>query len=104
MARTRLTLHEELCEVLGTRNCYFSPPSTVKMTYPCIRYIRENEDVVSADNLDYLCKVVWSVTVIDTDPDSEIPSRLKSHFAHYCRKDREYTADGLYHFVYTLYY
>lgn len=102
MARTRLTLHEELCEVLGTRNCYFSPPS--QMIFPCIKYMREPPLVDAADNLDYIETSRWTVTIIDTNPDSAIPKRLKDHFKHYCAKDREYTTDGLYHFVYNLYY
>lgn len=102
MARTRLSLHKELCEVLGSEHCYFSPPST--MTYPCIRYLRESPQVFHADNTDYVDVGRWTVTVIDADPDSEIPRRLKQHFKAYCLKDREYTAEGLYHFVYTLYY
>lgn len=102
MVRTRLTLHEELCEVLGSRNCYFSPPSTMK--YPCIRYIRGAPLVEHADNIEYTEMFEWTVTVIDVDPDSEIPRRLKDHFKHYCRRDREYTVDGLNHFVFVLYY
>ena len=34
----RLQLHEELCSVLGSRNVYFQPPETIKLTYPCIIY------------------------------------------------------------------
>ena len=29
----RLKLHEELCDILGSRNVYFQPPETVKMKY-----------------------------------------------------------------------
>lgn len=102
MGRTRLTLHEELCEVLGSPNCYFSPPSA--MVYPCIRYIREAPYTEPADNIEYMEVQRWTITIIDTNPDSNIPDRLKAKFKHYCMKDREYTTDGLYHFVYTLYY
>lgn len=102
MARTRLTLHEELCDVLGSDNCYFSPPSS--MTYPCIKYGREVPDVNDADNIQYTVIGRWTITIIDYNPDSEIPKRLTDHFQQYCRKDREYTTDGLYHFVYNLYY
>lgn len=102
MVRTRLTLHEELCEVLGSRNCYFSPPS--KMNYPCIKYVRDAPSIEDADNISYTRIDRWSLTIIDHNPDSDIPARLEEHFPQYCRKDREYTADGLYHFVYILYY
>lgn len=102
MARTRLTLHEELCKVLGSRNCYYSPPSQMK--YPCIKYERENPSIDYADDIEYRSMNAWVITIIDPDPDSPIPERLKAHFKHYCSRDREYPADGLRHFVYTLYY
>ena len=102
MEKTRLTLHEELCKVLGSQNCYFSPPS--KMKYPCIKYERENPSVTHADNDEYRCVERWMVTVIDPNPDSDIPKKLKDRFKTYCSKSREYPADGLYHFVYTLYW
>lgn len=102
MERTRLTLHDELCKILESQNCYFSPPD--KMIYPCIRYNRETPLMENADNIIYTEMQRWTVTIIDFDPDSKIPKRLTDHFEHYCRKDREYTTDGLYHFVYNLYY
>lgn len=102
MGRTRLTLHEELCTVLKSRNCYFEPPSI--MEYPCIKYERQMPSVVYADNVRYGKFDSWMLTIIDTDPDSEIPERLEEHFTKYCSKNREYSSDGLHHFVYTLYY
>lgn len=102
MDLTRLALDAELREILESSNCYFTPPST--MQYPCIRYVRETPLVMDADNLSYHERDRWTVTVIDYNPDSEIPGRLKAHFKRYCRKDREYTTDGLYHFVFNLYY
>ena len=102
MGKTRLDLHKELCEVLGSNNCYFSPPS--KMNYPCIKYGRDEPFVAYADNIEYHYIDSWIITIIDTDPDSTIPARLKEHFGRYCSWDREYTGDNLYHFVYRLYY
>ena len=102
MARTRLTLHEELCKVLGSRNCYYDPPS--QMQYPCIKYEMENPLVDYADDIEYRSINAWMITIIDPDPESEIPKRLKEHFKHYCSKSREYPSEGLRHFVYTLYY
>lgn len=102
MERTRKTLHKELCDILGSFNCYFSPPSEMK--YPCIRYVRETPAVEDADNMGYTKMQRWTITIIDYDPDSDIPARFEDHFHYYCRKDREYTVEGLYHFVYNLYY
>lgn len=102
--RNRLTLHELLVKALGCDRVYFSPPS--KLVYPCIIYHRENPDVAFADNMGYTETNQWTITVIDRDPDSKIPQRLKGTFLHfyYLSKTREYATDGLYHYVYRLYY
>lgn len=102
MARTRLTLHERLCKVLGSNQCYYSPPSVLK--YPCIKYEMDNPSIDYADDMEYRTMNKWMITIIDPDPNSEIPKRLKEEFKHYCSKDREYPSDGLRHFVYTLFY
>ena len=104
MARTRLALHEELCKVLGSANCYYSPPASLLMHYPCIRYEEENPAIDYADNIPYNYTRCWMITIIDKDPDSVIPYRLLSHFKRYCTRDRSYASDGLYHFIYLLYY
>ncbi len=104
MARTRLELHEELCEVLGSRNCYYSPPANLVMKYPCIRYEEENPSIDYADNLRYRYTRCWMITIIDEDPDSILPLRLMQHFPYYCSRERSYPSDGLNHFVYLLYY
>lgn len=101
MAKTRLTLHEELCEVLGSKNCYFSPPN--RIASPCILYNRGTPIINHADNNKYLKKNSWTITIIDTNPDSDIPNRFEEHFK-YCSKSQEYASDGQYHFIYNLYY
>lgn len=102
MARTRLELHEELCSVLGTRNCYFSAPS--QLAYPCIVYSRENPSIRNADNIKYINMSAWTIQVIDYNPDSELPDQLSERFGSYFSKEREYARDGLYHFIYRLYW
>lgn len=104
MARTREDLHKELCKVLGSNHCYYSPPSSTLMQYPCIRYRSQVPSIDYADNKRYRVTNCWMVTVIDEDPDSEIPKRLEEHFGTYCSKSQEYPSDGLQHFAYTLYY
>lgn len=99
----RLNLHEELCEVLGSRHVYFSPPETETMEYPCIVYFRTGDRNFKADNLSYLKYHTWDLRVIDYDPDSEIPERLEEHF-EYINMGKEYTADNLNHFPFTLNY
>lgn len=104
MARTRRELHEELCKVLGSRNCYYSPPSSTLLNYPCILYESAVPSIDYADNKRYRITKCWTVIVVDEDPDSNIPERLEEHFEPYCSKNQEYASEGLQHFAYTLYY
>lgn len=97
---TRLELHEMLCEVLGSRNVYFQPPESVKMKYPAIVYSRSDISNTYADDTSYLTSKEYLITVIDKDPDSEIPDRISK--LPLCRFDRHYTADNLNHDVFTI--
>jgi len=98
----RLQLHEILVEKLGSRNVYFQPPSGHLMKYPCIVYQRTETDVRYANNQLYKDKDMYTATVIDSDPDSDIPARLK--VLPYCRFNRRFTADNLNHDVYNIYF
>ncbi len=98
----RTDLHESLCEILGSRNVYFQPPETIRMKYPAIVYSRSRFDNKHADDTVYMQSRVYSVTVIDKDPDSTIVEKM-SIFPR-CRFDRHYVADNLNHDVFTIYY
>lgn len=100
--KRRLELHEKLCEILGSRNVYFQPPESLKMVYPCIRYQRDKNDVLHADNVKYQKRGIYTITVIDKNPDSDIPDKIEDLL--YCSSDRNYTADNLNHFVYKIYF
>lgn len=102
MARKRLELHEKLCDILGSRNCYFRPPTGLNLKYPCILYDHTNNMEDYADNHMYRNRKRYSVTIVDEDPDSEIPDRLQE--LSYCSSDRNYISENLNHFVYTLYW
>lgn len=98
----RLQLHEILCGILQTRQVYFQPPSSHLMEYPCIRYTLEGDSHRNADDLKYQRFDRYTVTYIDPDPESDVPEALGS--LSMCTLDRAYAADGLNHYVYTLYY
>lgn len=104
----RIPLHDKLCEILGSPfsdgedHCYFSPPASIELKYPCIIYNRTNDLDTFADNLHYQRSKRYTVTIIDEDPDSKIPDKLIE--LPYCSLDRNFVSDGLNHFVYTLYY
>lgn len=102
--KTRLELHEFLCEILGTRNCYYNPPANIQMKYPCFVYHSEIKNVRHADDIRYLCRDRYSIMLIDKDPESKIAEKLFESDLPYLSEDRSpYVSDGMYHFVYTLY-
>lgn len=98
----RLELHEMLCDVLGSRNVYYQPPSTVKMKYPAIVYSREDIENTSADNVTYKQDHNYRITVIDSDPDSEIVHKVSR--IPRILFDRHFASENLNHDVFTLYY
>lgn len=96
----RLELHELLCGVLGSRQVYYQPPESVKMKYPAIRYSRYGIENSSADNIPYKQSRFYQITVIDSDPDSEIVHKVSK--LPMCTFDRHFTSDNLNHDVFTI--
>lgn len=100
---SRLELHEELCELLGTRNVYFQSPASVIMKYDAIRYWLSNPNLNHANDKIYLKINKYEGVVITRDPDSTIPDAILHHF-QMCSLGKPYVADNLNHFPFTLYY
>lgn len=100
--RSRLDLHDILCDILGTRNAYFQAPESTKMKYPAIRYSLSDIDNQHADDSPYIQSRVYQLIVIDKDPDSIVADKVAG--LSQCSMDRSYTADNLNHFVFTLYF
>lgn len=99
---SRLELHEELCKLLGTRNVYFQPPSSEKMKYPAIVYSLDDFRNLHANDSIYSTKTRYSLTYIDTSPDSVKVGELMK--LPYCKFNRFYRSDNLNHYNYSLYY
>lgn len=102
MAKSRLELQKILENLMGSRNVYFQPPETVKLQYPCIVYNRSEVDVIHADNLSYATKKLYSLMLIDRNPDSEFVDKILS--LPYCNFDRHYAAENLNHDIFTIYF
>lgn len=102
MAKPRRDLSKIFRKILGNDHCYFSPPVSKNMEYPCIKYELDRIDSKFADNLPYATAKKYTVTVIDPNPDSEIPEKMLT--ISYCRFDRTYIVDGLNHFIFTIFY
>lgn len=100
---SRFELHEELCEVLGSRNVYFQTPASVTMKYDAIRYELAGKNIKRANDDMYLMTNQYDGVVITRDPDTAIPDKLLKHFKM-CSFGRPYTSDNLNHYPFTLYY
>lgn len=96
----RLQLHDLLLTFCD--NVYFQPPVNVQMAYPCIVYSRDFAETKFADNQPYDKVQRYIVTVIDRDPDSDIPDKVAgiptSTF------NRFFTTDDLNHDVYQVFF
>lgn len=99
----RIKLHNKLVEVLGSRNVYFQPPSKEKLKFPCIIYHKSIGRNFNADNKTYIFVDSYDIKVIDSDPDSELPYKMMDSFER-IRRERPYSADGLYHYPFVLYF
>jgi hypothetical protein len=96
----RLDLHDLLLEI--TDHVYFQPPSNIKLQFPCIVYQREGGKSEYADNRPLWHTKRYQVTVIDRDPDTDLPDKVvelpMSEFS------RAFMADDLNHYVINLYF
>ena len=89
-------------EILGTGNVYFQPPGSTQMKYPAIRYERSDMEIKHADNGSYNRRVRYTVTVIDSNPDSDIVNQVS--MLPLCRFERHYAQDNLNHDVFEIYF
>lgn len=83
-------------------NVYFQPPENIQMQYPCIVYHRDRAITRSANNKPYTHVKGYQVTIIDSDPDSEIPDKVSD--LPMCLFNRFYVVGQLNHDVYTLFF
>lgn len=99
---SRLELQTTLEEILGSRNVYFQPPSSVRMQYPAIVYSRKDIEKRSADDRAYRKLPSYELVLIDKNPDSQFIVKILD--LPYCSFDRHYESDNLNHDVFTLYF
>jgi hypothetical protein len=103
----RLKLQTLLEEILGSsgasrHNVYFQPPPSRQMNYPAIVYNRDSVDTKFAGNGPYSRVKAYQVTVISSNPDSEIPDKVGA--LPMCQHQRFFAREGLNHDVFTLYF
>ena len=99
---SRLNLQLMLEKLTGNRNVYFQPPGSVHLKYPAIVYSLKNINNSFANNSVYGQSRCYEVTVIDSDPDSELRDKIST--LPKCSFDRHFKSDNLNHYVFTLFY
>jgi hypothetical protein len=98
----RLELQAILIDILQSDNVYFQPPPSLIMHYPCIVYRRDYELTRFADDRPYSRIKRYQVTVVDRDPDSDIPDKVAD--LPLCVYERFYAAENLNHDVFKLFF
>lgn len=98
----RLELQAIFEDLLGSRNVYFQPPESMKLSYPAIVYSLSNIENDHADNGVYMSNRQYTATVITKDPDSDLIEKVR--WLPLCRFDRHYKSDNLNHYVFSLYF
>lgn len=99
---TRLELQAKLESMLGTSNVYYQPPENLKMNYPAIRFQKADDITYHGDNIKYLNRNCYDITVIDELPDNEVINKILA--LPYSSFDRNYKANNLNHDVIKLYF
>lgn len=102
---SRLDLHSDLVSLgaVGSKQIYYQPPASIKLTYPCIIYKKSDINTRYADNMAYKAINRYDITIISRDPDNTIADEIIEAFP-YARFDRRYTAENLYHDILEIYY
>lgn len=85
-----------------TPNVYFQPPEGSDLVYPCIVYGVEGENGLFADNSRYKTNTRYDVTVIDTDPDTQLYHSILE--LPHTSLESVFVTDRLYHYKLTMYY
>lgn len=99
----RIGLHEILKKYVKEGQCYFQPPESVKLSYPCIIYSLSSIDSKYADDKMYIGRKRYQVLYITKSPTDKTVDRIAEELT-YVRFDRAYTSDGLNHYVFNVYY
>ena len=99
---SRIDLQSKLEELLGSRNVYYQPPSTVMLNHPAIIYSKTRISSKFANDAKYSKMNCYELIVIDRKPDNPVIDKLLD--LPYSSYDRHYESDNLHHDVITLYY
>lgn len=101
MTKNRMALHNLLTDLLGSEHCYYQPPESVSLVYPCIVYHYDNNTRYAADDRPYALAHQFIVTLITKDP--EDPVFYEMTMVPKMRFDRYYSSDNLHHYSFVYY-
>lgn len=100
--RSRLELHETLCDILGSRNVYFQPPTNVTMRYPAIVYNLSDIENRHANDGVYSFTNQYQITLIDRNPETDVVYKINQiQTANFIRS---YSSDNLNHWVFEIFF
>ena len=101
MARSQKDLQTRLLKLAP--KAWFKRPPDNKMSYPCFIYRQSKPMVGRANNKAYLQIPCWNVIYITHTPSETIIPQMLEEF-ECCDFDREYEADELFHYSFTIYF
>ena len=99
---SRLELQSLLEELLGSRNVYYQPPESIRMSYPAIVYSFQDIRNRYANDTVYTQAQSYQLTLIDEDPDNEMKNKISQ--LKMCSFDRHFKSGNLNHYVFTIYF
>lgn len=97
----RLEFHNKLCDLLGSKNCYFQPPSDILLKYPCIVYHEKDIIPIRADDMIYLSYYMFNVTWITKTANIDIPLKVMKAFP-LTKLDQIFASENLMHYVFII--
>lgn len=98
----RVELHHILENTLGTKNVFFEPPESFKLTYPCIVYYLSGHNERRADNDQYTLIKHYTMVYITQKADDAMIDKLEK--LKFCSLNHPYVSSNLHHYAYNLYY
>jgi len=93
-------LQSILSSIPGVKKAYFQPPEGTALVYPCIVFERSRIMTKFADNNPYNLSKLYTITVMDKNPDSSISAAVASLSG--VSFDRAFKVSNLNHDVFTI--
>jgi len=105
LKRYRELIQNELEDIRGVARVYYQPPENLRLKYPCIIYTYDgSRNTKYGSNKPYVEWPSYNVTIIDSDPESDIPDRFLKLMrrGNFVTFERLFTLDNLNHWTYNV--